>query len=135
MLGVRFAGDRLVKSSEMIEKTHGQLIIKKIGDLLSTAEVETSGLDAITAGIGPGSFTGLRIGLAAAKGMAVALDIPVVGVSCFEIAAFRLASFGSTVAVLVPLNRDEIFLAEVAGGSVDLTDIEVVELTRLEAVE
>lgn len=55
-----------------------------------TAENRTFGdLDAVAVGIGPGNFTGIRISVSAARGLALALDIPAVGVSNFEIMAFQ----------------------------------------------
>jgi tRNA threonylcarbamoyladenosine biosynthesis protein TsaB len=124
-LALSFGGDRLVKSDELMEQSHGQLLIKKIGELFQSAGLGREELDAIIVCTGPGSFTGLRIGLAAAKGMAVALDIPVVPVSLFEIAAGKLASVEGDVSVVVPLKRDEYFVSEVNGGQ-HAADIRVV---------
>lgn len=104
-LALSFGGDRLVAKSEEVERSHGQVIMKKIGDLFQSAALTPEQLDGIVVTTGPGSFTGLRIGLAAAKGMAVALDIPLVGVSLFELAAFKMRS-RERIMVLIPIKRD-----------------------------
>jgi tRNA threonylcarbamoyladenosine biosynthesis protein TsaB len=83
---------------------------------------------------GPGSFTGLRIGLAAAKGIAVANDIPVVGVSLFEIAAQKLSRRPDPVTVLVPFIRDEYFCCRVVGGNFQTSDIATVSLPEIPAM-
>lgn len=130
-LGVSFGGDRLVESNEVVEQSHGQLIMKKIAELLESAAVRREDLDGICVCVGPGSFTGLRIGLAAAKGMAVALDIPVAGVSLFELAAYKLRDVDRPVSVLVPLKKDEFFVSEVAGGELATGEIKVVAVEAL----
>ena len=53
---------------------------------LAEARIELSDIDAIAVGIGPGNFTGIRISVAAARGLALSLGIPAIGVSSFEIA-------------------------------------------------
>jgi len=115
-LGLSFGGDRLVKSEEAAEQSHGQIIMKKIGELFESAGLERTELGAICVCTGPGSFTGLRIGLAAAKGMAVALGIRVAGVSLYELAAYKLRYVDKKVSVIIPLTRDEVFLGEVHRG-------------------
>jgi tRNA threonylcarbamoyladenosine biosynthesis protein TsaB len=130
-LGLAFGGDRLVKSTEEVGQSHGQVIVKKIAELFESAGMAREELGGICVCLGPGSFTGLRIGLAAAKGMAVALGIPVVGVSLFEIAAYKLGYVDEEVAVVIPLKRDEFFLAKVAGGKVISDRIRVVPTDSL----
>ncbi len=125
MLALSFGGDRLVKSDELMEQSHGQLLMKKIGELFQSGGLRKEELGTIVVCTGPGSFTGLRIGLAAAKGMAVALDIAVVPVSLFEIAAGKLAGVEGEVSVVVPLKRDEYFVSEVSSGG-HTADIRVV---------
>ena len=122
-LGVMFAGDRLVKSEEKIDKTHGQILIKKIGELLGSAAKETKDISAIIVSTGPGSFTGLRIGIAAAKGMAVALEIPIIGISLFEIAAYKLKNEKEKCKVVLPYIKDDYFTAVVENGNFDESSI------------
>jgi len=130
-LALQFGGDRLVKWSGEVEKSHGQMLMKKIGELMESADVKASDLDGIVVCIGPGSFTGLRIGLAAVKGMVMALDCPVVTVTSFEMAAQRLAGAEQPVTVVVPLNRDEGIKGTVDGGRVDDATIGVVRYDAL----
>ena len=132
-LALSFGGDRLVKSDELMEQSHGQLLMKKILELFRSAGLRKEELNAIVICTGPGSFTGLRIGLAASKGMAVALGIEVVPVSLFEIAAQKLSAVDSEVSVVVPLKRDEFFVSEVAGGK-QVSEIRVVNDRELESL-
>lgn len=130
-LAVSFGGDRLVKSDEIIEKSHGQFLLKKIGELFQSAGLEKTELDAIIVATGPGSFTGLRIGIAAAKGMAVVFGIPIAGVSLFDIAAYRLKDENRPVSVIVPLKRDEFFVVEIHNGEYAVDRIQVSTRRRL----
>ncbi len=133
-LGLMFGGDRMVKSSNRVEKSHGQQIIKRIGELFQSAGLQTTDLHALVVCTGPGSFTGLRIGLAAAKGMAVALDIPLVGVPLFEIAAYKLRNIKELVYVVLAFNREECFVAPVRQGEVKKEDIALVPYRDLAKV-
>ena len=130
-LGLRFGHDRMVKLSIEAGHSHGQLILEKISDLIKSAEINVKQLNALVVSTGPGSFTGLRIALAAAKGMATALSIPVIGVSLFEIAAFKLKKTEQAVAVIVPFKRDSIFAGEVKSGNFDNSGIRVVPIKQL----
>lgn len=60
---------------------HGETLLPTIGRLLDEQNVRRSGLVGIVVGIGPGAFTGLRVGIATAKGLAHGLGLPIVGVS------------------------------------------------------
>jgi len=133
-LALSFGGDRMVKSQEEVEKSHGQFIIKKIDDLFQVAGLKIEKLEAITVCTGPGSFTGLRIGLAAAKGIAVALGIPIVGVNLFEVSAHVFGNVDRKVHIIIPLNRDECFIAIVKHGSYDDRTVSVIPYSSLMAV-
>ena len=66
-------------------RSHTKLVIPMIQDVLSEASLALSDLDAIAIAIGPGSFTGLRIGFAAVQGLAYGLNIPVLPISSLEV--------------------------------------------------
>jgi tRNA threonylcarbamoyladenosine biosynthesis protein TsaB len=76
--------------------------------------------------LGPGSFTGLRIGIAAAKGIAVGLGIPVVGVHLFEMFAAMQGSAADSVHLLIPSRRGEWYVGTMRDGAVELDDISIV---------
>ena len=80
-------------------------VLEDVDSLLREAEVSTGDLDALVVGTGPGSFTSTRIGLAAARGLAFALDLPVAGVSTLE----ALAAAGD-VYPLIDAGRKEVFI-------------------------
>lgn len=63
------------------EHRHGEQLLERLNELLSGKGVTLADLTGVIVGIGPGSFTGLRIGLATAKTIAYSLDVPIVGVS------------------------------------------------------
>ncbi|MEP2717718.1 tRNA (adenosine(37)-N6)-threonylcarbamoyltransferase complex dimerization subunit type 1 TsaB [Pseudophaeobacter sp.] len=78
-------GDQLL-AQRFEERARGQAerLMPLIEELLSEAGVSWSDLDALGVGVGPGNFTGIRIAVSAARGLALGLDIPAVGVSGFE---------------------------------------------------
>ena len=60
---------------------HGETLLPAIDDLLRRLEVGRAGLSAVVVGTGPGAFTGLRVGIATAKGLAQAIGCPIIGIS------------------------------------------------------
>lgn len=86
------ADDRLL-ARRLVPMTrgHAEALVPMIEAALADAETGFASLDRIAVTVGPGSFTGLRTGLAAAKGLALALDRPAVGVTSFEAVAFAVS--------------------------------------------
>lgn len=70
--------------------THSETLMPMINDVLRYTDTKAQDLDYLAVAAGPGSFTGVRIGVAAVKGMALALDLPCVGVSTLEAMAWNL---------------------------------------------
>jgi tRNA threonylcarbamoyladenosine biosynthesis protein TsaB len=103
------SGARLIASRAGDPGTsHSNTLLSDVEDLLREADVSISAVDLFTAAVGPGSFTGLRIGLATVKGLAATLGKSCVGVPTLE--AVALASGESAVTVaLLPAGRGEVF--------------------------
>src|SRR5690554_8065929 len=66
------------------DNVHGQKLMPVIETLLQQFGIDRNGLDAVAVSMGPGSYTGLRIGVSTAKGMAFALDIPLIGIDTLD---------------------------------------------------
>ena len=66
------------------KKTHSQTLLPMVDEIARMIELDLKTLDAIAVAAGPGSFTGLRIGSATAKGLGLALDIPLVHIPTLE---------------------------------------------------
>ena len=82
--------DRLIAEVTMqLKLPQSQVLLGHIEDVLKIAHMDKKDLDGIAISIGPGSFTGLRIGLASAKMLSYALDIPVLTVSSLEAMAYH----------------------------------------------
>jgi tRNA threonylcarbamoyladenosine biosynthesis protein TsaB len=119
--------------------SHGAALPGAVDELLSAAGLAIGGLGAIAVGTGPGSFTGLRIGLSYAKGIAMASRCALVGVPSFD--AMALAALernntdpGRLVCVVVDARKGEVYAAlyrVVADGLEKLSEELVVALERL----
>lgn len=92
---------------------HAELLMDLIGEALEEAALSYRDVGAIVVSVGPGSFTGVRIGVAAARGLALALKIPAIGVSTLEALAFeaRETHPGRSVLAAIDAKRDEIYVS------------------------
>ena len=91
--------------------THSETLVANIEEVLRLADVNREELSAVAVSLGPGSFTGLRIGLAAAKAIAYALSIPLVGVPTLEVLAAAFPSPGAIVAPLIDAQKGNGYFA------------------------
>jgi tRNA threonylcarbamoyl adenosine modification protein YeaZ len=96
-------GTLLDADSWLAGHRHGEELLGRIDALLSQHDVSIRSVAAVAVGTGPGAFTGLRVGVAMAKGLATALGIPIVGVSSAAALAAAVADrTGRHAAVLLP---------------------------------
>ncbi|MBM3335763.1 tRNA (adenosine(37)-N6)-threonylcarbamoyltransferase complex dimerization subunit type 1 TsaB, partial [Candidatus Sumerlaeota bacterium] len=106
------ADDRLIASLTLDSPTtHSTRLLGAITTVMAEAKIDASQLTGIAVSIGPGSFTGVRIGLAVAKGLALALNIPIVGVSTLEGLAVRAGRDSRLICPVVDARRKETFVA------------------------
>lgn len=108
----------LARRSETIGRGHAERLMPMIGEVLAEASLTYADLERIAVATGPGSFTGTRIGVAAARGLALALGIPAVGVSVLD-ALIEAAGAESDRLIVAALDarRGEIYAKAVTPGS------------------
>lgn len=91
------------------KKTHSQTLLPMIDEVVRMLELDLHTLDAIAVAGGPGSFTGLRIGSATAKGLGLALDKPLIQVPTVDGLAYNLAGSGALVCPLMDARRNQVY--------------------------
>lgn len=114
----------LAECSHLDPRRHGEVLPVQIDDVLQRAEVTPADVDAVAVGIGPGAFTGLRVGLATAQTLGQALDIPVYGVSTLDVIAYATGR-DADFAVVTDARRREYFWATYSQCDVRYSDPEV----------
>jgi len=119
------AGDALVEQTSGDRFRHAEFVFNLIEKALKEGGLRRGDLNGIAISTGPGSFTGLRVGLAAAKGLALALDIPIVGIPTFEAIAGPLFEKCGRALILVPSRRGEYYMYESSGEPYDENKISV----------
>jgi tRNA threonylcarbamoyladenosine biosynthesis protein TsaB len=103
--------DRHVLRAEMTwecERQETALVSDKISQLLRASHVAPNTIGAIAVAIGPGSYTGVRCGLAIAKGMAVGLDIPLIGVNAFDVIAHAQPQLKLPILAVLEIGRKRV---------------------------
>lgn len=94
--------------------THTETILPMVRTMLRRAAVPMEAVDAYAVSVGPGSFTGLRIGIAAVKGMAMAMNKPCIAVSTLEGLAENLAVFSGVAVPVMDARRAQVYTARFA---------------------
>lgn len=135
------AGVALIQEDKLIgeirtnhRKTHSEQLLPMIDQLLTLCESPLSEIDVLAVSLGPGSFTGIRIGVATVKGLAQALNKPVVGVNSLEGLAWQANPFQGQVVPLVDAQRKLVYTARYhfdASGATTLRQPDVLHIQEL----
>ncbi len=109
----------IAERSETAPQRHAELLLPFIVEVMAEAKMEPIDLNAVAVSIGPGSFTGLRIGLSVGKGIAVGVEIPIIPVPTLDAAAYRVFNFDADfndIVVILPARRTEYYFGRYRRG-------------------
>ena len=101
----------LAQTAVYTKLTHSQVILPICKDVLKSAGLELSDVDVIAAAAGPGSYTGLRIGIAAVKAVCFALEKPCIGVSTLEALAYNVSLHRGLICAVMAARLDLVYCA------------------------
>ncbi len=91
------------------KKTHSQTLIPMLDEIKKMTELDLKTIDAIAVTKGPGSFTGLRIGCATAKGLGLALDCPLVAIPTVDALAYNMYASNALICPLMDARREQVY--------------------------
>ena len=91
------------------KKTHSQTLLPMLDEIVKMTEFDLSTIDAIAVSGGPGSFTGLRIGAATAKGLGLALDKPLISVPTVDALAYNLYGNTGIICPIMDARRNQVY--------------------------
>ena len=117
-------GKLLGESYQNTGLTHSQTLMVMAEDLLKTCNLTAKDVDAVAVAAGPGSFTGVRIGVAAAKGFAWGGELPCYGVSTLEAMALSLGVYQGYVIPAMDARRSQVYTAIFRADQGKLTRLE-----------
>jgi len=127
-------GKLISQYSQTSGLTHSRTLLPMAEDMLKNAELSMKDVDALAVAHGPGSFTGIRIGVSTVKGLAWALDKPCAGVSTLEAMAWHGISAGGYICPVMDARRNQVYnaLFEIVDGRpVRLTEDRPIALAEL----
>jgi len=112
---IYFSDEKYFSSAINLKHSHSEMIFEITESLFKIAEIRPPDLDSIAVSEGPGSFTGLRIGFSAAKGIAYGAKLPIIPVPTYEALAYQLSSIlkeDYEFIISNKVNKDEVFFSK-----------------------
>lgn len=91
------------------KKTHSQTLLPMVDEIVRMTETDLSSIDAVAISAGPGSFTGLRIGAATAKGLCLALDKPIIAVPTLDALIYGVGPTEKLVVPIMDARRNQVY--------------------------
>ena len=111
-----FSDDKFFESKINLKNSHSEKIFSSIDYILKSADINIKDVEEIAVSNGPGSFTGLRIGMSAAKGLALGNNLPIVPVPTFEAMALQVKKYfkiNSEIIIAERVNSDEAYFTKI----------------------
>jgi tRNA threonylcarbamoyladenosine biosynthesis protein TsaB len=115
--------DATVERQRPMASSHARTLLSTIDEVLAAAGIGVAAVDLFAVSIGPGSFTGLRIGLAVVKGLALATGAPVVGVPTLRAYALAVGARAGTVWPVLDARKGEVYAAGYRWCGADLEEV------------
>lgn len=112
---VYFDNKKFFSSKILLKHSHSEKLFELINAALENAEIKINEIKSIAVSAGPGSFTGLRIGMSAAKGIAQPLNIPIIPVQTFKALALQISCYlkvGSAFIIANKVGKDELYFGK-----------------------
>lgn len=131
------SGEVLSRRFEAMVRGQSEQLVPMIGSVMADLPGGFAALDALAVTTGPGGFTGVRIGLATARGLALARRLPLIGLSSFEVSAAAVTETersGRRVVALIDSKRSDVFLQSFDASLTPLGDPREVALAGLAEV-
>ncbi len=104
-------GESVIARSEIAPRRHTELVLPMTESLLAEAGIDRHALNAIAVGRGPGAFTGVRIGVSLAQGMALALDLPVLPISSLAALALEAEPDDAAILAVIDARMGDVYAA------------------------
>lgn len=132
---IYFNDEKYFSSKVILKHSHSEKIFDVIDSVISQSGTSKNEIKSIAVSAGPGSFTGLRIGMAAAKGISQALNIPIISVPTFEALALQIIQYlpdNANFVIANKVGRDELYYAKFqikANNYIFKEDLKIVPLS------
>lgn len=139
-VAIYFDEQKYFEENVLEERSHSRIIFSLIEKCLNSSGVTMNECAAIAVSMGPGSFTGLRIGLSAAKGIAFGANLPIIPVPTFEASALQIAALQNEppqFMVSAKVNVDEVYLQSFrnTGTIIDFDELKIAKREELNSTE
>ena len=133
-----FDEEKFYEFSILLKNAHSELIFDLVDKIFKTSQTEINQIGCIAVSAGPGSFTGLRIGMSTAKGLAFGASLPIAPVPTFEAMAYQLTDFlteGTEFILANKVNSEETYFAEFqikANNYIFTNNLTIIDRQKLE---
>jgi tRNA threonylcarbamoyladenosine biosynthesis protein TsaB len=126
------SGQMIAQESQAMKRGHAEALMPLIARVIGTSGISFARLDRVAVTTGPGSFTGLRVGLSAARGIALAADRPVVGLTTLTAYAAPLVSVNGEHPIITAIDarHDQVYFQVVSGNGSPLIQPCVVPIEK-----
>ena len=114
------------------KKTHSQKLMPMIENMLKLSDLDIKEIDAIAICVGPGSFTGLRIGMATAKSMAHVNNIPLIGVNSLEILGANMDLCNRNICSILDAQRNQVYMNKYILKDYKITELEEISIKAID---